>query len=179
MIILHEHYKKEMKTLQKQLQCKSIMQVPRFEKIVINTCISEAIRNPKLLERAAEELTQIAGQKAVITKAQKAVANFKLREGMPLGVKVTLREERMWCFLERLIHVTLPRVRDFRGLSPKGFDGRGNYNMGLKEHIVFPEINYDKVDRIWGMNITICTNSKDDAGAEALLKALGFPFKKK
>ena len=140
---------------------------------------SDAVKNSKLLNKTVDELTAITGQKAVITKAKKAISNFKLREGVPLGAKVTLRREKMWDFLDKFVHFTVPRVRDFRGLSSKGFDGRGNYNMGLKEQIVFPEVNYDKVDKVRGMNITICTSSKDDAGGRALLEALGMPFKKK
>ncbi len=176
---LREKYKKELAPeLKKQLALKNVMQIPGLEKIVINTCISEAVKNAKLLNIAVGELTVITGYKAVITKAKKAISNFKLREGMPLGACVTLREENMWTFLEKLIHFSLPRVRDFRGLSPKGFDGRGNYNMGLKEQIIFPEINYDKVDKVRGMNIKICTSSHNDAGGKALLEALGMPFKK-
>ena len=176
---LQVKYKEEVvKGLQKELGLKSVMQVPRFEKIVINTCISEAVQNPKVLNTAAEEIAAITGQKPVITKAKKAISNFKLREGMPLGARVTLRGDRMWTFFDRLVNLAMPRVRDFRGLSPKGFDGRGNYNMGLKEQIVFPEINYDKVDKIRGMNITICTTAKTDAEAKALLESLGFPFRK-
>ena len=154
------------------------MQIPALEKVVINMTYSDAVKNAKLLNKTVDELTAITGQKAVITKAKKAISNFKLREGMPLGVKVTLRRENMWQFLDKLINFTIPRVRDFRGLSPKGFDGRGNYNMGMKEQIVFPEVNYDKVDKIRGLNITICTSSNDDAGGKALLEALGMPFKK-
>lgn len=157
---------------------RNAMQVPRLEKIVINQSISDAVQNSKVLNTAADELTAITGQKAVITKAKKSISNFKLREGMPIGVRVTLRKEKMWSFFDRLISVSLPRVRDFRGLSSKGFDGRGNYNMGLKEQIVFPEINYDKVDKVRGMNITICTSATNDADGKALLEAFGFPFRK-
>lgn len=162
----------------KSLGLKNFMEVPKIEKIVISSCLPEAVQNSKVLNTAADELTVIAGQKAVITKAKKSLANFKLREGMPLGVTVTLRRERMWSFLDRMISIALPRVRDFRGLPSKGFDGRGNYNMGLKEQIVFPEINYDKVDKVRGMNITIVTTAKDDAQGKALLESFGFPFKK-
>lgn len=165
--------------LVKQLGLKNKMQVPRLEKVVINACINEAVKNPKVLVNAVEELTAITGQKAVVTKAKKAISNFKLREGMPIGAMVTLRKDRMWTFLERLIHLSLPRVRDFRGLSPRGFDGRGNYNMGLKEQIIFPEIDYDRVDSVRGMNITICTSAKNDNEGRALLEALGMPFRKK
>jgi large subunit ribosomal protein L5 len=164
--------------LKKQLGCTSTMQVPRLEKVVINVCLGDATQNPKLVTQAAEELTVIAGQKAVITKAKKAISNFKLRENMPIGARVTLRGDRMWAFMDRLMSLALPRVRDFRGLPPKGFDGRGNYNLGLKEQIVFPEINYDRVDKVRGMNITICTTAKDDAAGKALLEALGMPFRK-
>lgn len=176
---MKETYQKEViPVLKKKLGLSNSMQVPNLEKIVLNVTMSEAVKNPKVLEAAVEELTAIAGQKAVITKAKKAISNFKLREGLPLGAMVTLRRERMWAFLEKLIHVAIPRVRDFRGLSPRGFDGRGNYNMGLKEQIVFPEINYDRVDKVHGLSITICTTSKDDAGGRALLEALGMPFRK-
>ncbi len=177
---LQEKYKKEMiPALQKQFNFKSVMQVPTVEKIVLNTCVSEAVKNPKVLNNVVEDLTTITGQRAVQTKAKKAISNFKLREGMPLGATVTLRREKMWAFLERLVHISIPRVRDFRGLPPKGFDGRGNYNMGLKEQIVFPEIDYDKVDSIRGLNITICTSAKNDAEGKALLEQVGMPFRKK
>ena len=176
---LEQKYKSELApALMKSLACKNSMEIPRLEKITLNVTFGEAVKNPKLLETACDELTVVTGQKAVITKAKKAIANFKLREGMSLGTKVTLRREKMWAFLERFVHVSLPRVRDFRGLSSKGFDGRGNYNMGLKEQIIFPEINYDKVDRVRGMNITFGTSAKTDAGGRALLEALGLPFKK-
>ena len=164
--------------LKTQLGVSSPMQVPRLEKIVINVCLGDATQNPKLVTQAAEELTTLSGQRAVITKAKKAISNFKLRENMPIGARVTLRGDRMWAFLDRLVSLALPRVRDFRGLPPKGFDGRGNYNLGLKEQIVFPEINYDRVDKVRGMNITICTSSEDDSGGRALLEALGMPFRK-
>ncbi len=154
------------------------MQVPRLEKITLSVCLSEAVQNPKILNTVVDEITAISGQKAVITKAKKAISNFKLRAGIPLGVRVTLRREKMWSFMDRLNTLALPRVRDFRGLPSKGFDGRGNYNMGLKEQIVFPEINYDKVDKVRGMNITICTTAKNDAEGRALLEALGMPFRK-
>lgn len=179
MTLLEEKYKKEMvEALKKQLGLSSVMEVPKLEKIVLSVSTGEAVKNPKLLQGVADELTTIAGQKAVITKAKKAIANFKLREGMPLGAMVTLRKDHMWSFLERLIHFTVPRVRDFRGLPPKGFDGRGNYNMGFKEQIIFPEINYDKVDKVRGLNITICTSAKNDVQGKALLEALGVPFRK-
>lgn len=176
---LQEKYHKEVVPgLQKQLGAKSAMQIPRLEKVVINVCLGEATQNPKLVQTAAEELTVITGQKAVITHAKKAISNFKLREGMPIGARVTLRREKMWAFMDRLMNLALPRVRDFRGLPNKGFDGRGNYNLGLKEQIVFPEINYDRVDKVRGMNITICTSAKTDADGRALLEALGMPFRK-
>lgn len=179
MSLMEDKYKKEIvPALMASLKLKSVMQVPRLEKITLSVCISEAVKNPKLVETARDELTAIAGQRAVVTKAKKAIANFKLRQGLPLGTMVTLRREKMWTFLERLIHINMPRVRDFRGLSPKGFDGRGNYNMGLKEQIVFPEIDYDKVDSVRGMNITIGTSAEDDAGGRALLEAFGMPFRK-
>lgn len=177
---LQDKYQKEYApALMKQLGYTNVMQVPRLTKIVLNAGINEAVRNPKVLTTAVEEMSLITGQRAVITKAKKAISNFKLREGMPIGTTVTLRRERMWSFLERLIHLSLPRVRDFRGLSPRGFDGRGNYNMGLKEQIIFPEIDYDKVDSVRGMNITICTTAGSDNEGRALLEALGMPFRKK
>ncbi len=180
MSISKEKYDKELKAqLLKSLGLDNVMMIPTIEKIVINTSISDAVQNPKVLNIASDELTAITGQKAVITKAKKAIANFKLREGMPIGSMVTLRRQKAWTFLDRLIHLTLPRVRDFRGLSPRGFDGRGNYNMGVKEQIIFPEISYDKVDKVRGMNITICTSAKTDAEGKALLEGLGMPFRNK
>ncbi len=177
---IQRKYQKELiPALIKELGLKSPMQVPGLKKIVINVSTSEAVKNPKVLNTAVDEITAITGQKAVITKAKKSISNFKLREGMPIGATVTLRKERMWTFLERLIHLSLPRVRDFRGLSPRGFDGRGNYNMGLKEQIIFPEIDYDKADQVRGMNITICTSAADDNQGRALLEALGMPFRKR
>lgn len=179
-IQLRERYQKEIiPALVKELGLKSRMQVPTLQKIVINLSTNEAVRNPKVLNTAADELTMITGQKAVITKAKKSISNFKLREGMPIGTMVTLRKEKMWTFLERLIHLSLPRVRDFRGLSPRGFDGRGNYNMGLKEQIIFPEIDYDRADSVRGMNITICTSAQTDNQGRALLEQLGMPFRKR
>lgn len=176
---LKETYKKEIvPALFKQLGCESTMQVPRLEKIIISVCSSDVVQNPKLVNGIVEEISAIAGQKAVITKAKKAISNFKLREGIPLGVRVTLRRDRMWSFLDRLQTLALPRVRDFRGLPNKGFDGRGNYNMGLKEQIVFPEINFDKIEKTRGMNITICTTAGSDNDGRALLEALGLPFRK-
>ena len=179
-IQLKEKYKTDMvPSLMKELGLKSKMQVPSLQKIVLNLSTAEAVKNPKVLNTAVEELAAITGQKAVITKSKKSISNFKLREGMPIGAMVTLRKDRMWSFLERLIHLSLPRVRDFRGLSPRGFDGRGNYNMGLKEQIIFPEIDYDKAEHIRGMNITICTSAANDNQGRALLEALGMPFRKR
>lgn len=176
---LQERYQKEIvPALMKQLGKKNVMEVPNLEKITLSVSTSEAVTNGKILNAVVDEITTIAGQKAVITKAKKAISNFKLREGLPIGVRVTLRRERMWAFLDRLNTLALPRVRDFRGLPSKGFDGRGNYNMGLKEQIVFPEINYDRVEKVRGMNITICTNAENDADGKALLEALGVPFRK-
>lgn len=176
---LKEQYKKDIiPHLMKKMSYKSSMQVPRLEKIVISVCTSDAVQNPKIVNGIVDEISLIAGQKAVITKAKKAISNFKLRKGIPLGVRVTLRREKMWSFLDRLQALALPRVRDFRGLPSKGFDGRGNYNMGLREQIVFPEINYDKVEKVRGMNITICTTAGTDNDGRALLEALGMPFRK-
>ena len=152
------------------------MQVPGLEKIVVNTCLKDAITNRKILDVAAAEIGLITGQKPVITRARKSIANFKLRDGMPLGAKVTLRSTKMWEFLDRMIAVAIPRIRDFRGLDPNGFDGRGNYSMGLTEQIVFPEIDYDKVQRVTGMNITFVTSATTDEEGRALLRALGMPF---
>ncbi len=172
-------YKKEIApVLMKELGLTNMMELPKLEKIVINQTFADAVQNAKLLNTAAEEIAAITGQKPVITKAKKSISNFKLREGMPIGVSVTLRKEKMWSFFDRLISVALPRVRDFRGVNARGFDGRGNYDMGLKEQTVFPEIVYDKVDKTRGMNITICTSAKNDAEGKALLDAFGFPFRK-
>ena len=165
------------KALFEQFKYENEMQVPRLEKIVINMGVGEATANSKKPSVAAEDLALIAGQKPVVTRARKSIAGFKVREQMPIGTKVTLRQERMYEFLDRLVTIALPRVRDFRGLNPKSFDGRGNYAMGIKEHIVFPEINYDKVDQIWGMDIVVCTTAKTDDEARALLKAFNFPFR--
>lgn len=154
----------------------NVMMVPRLQKIVLNTSLKEAIQNVKLIEKAADELTVIAGQKAVITRAKKSIANFKLREGVPIGCRVTLRGTRMWEFFDRLVSVAIPRIRDFRGVNPKGFDGRGNCSMGLTEQLLFPEISYDQVQHIHGMNIAFVTTAKTDAEGRALLKALGMPF---
>ena len=159
-----------------ELGYKNVMQVPKLEKVVINICVSDATQDSKKIQAAYDDLMQIAGQKPVITKAKNSIASFKLREGMNIGVKVTLRKDRMYEFIDRLVNIALPRVRDFRGLSKKSFDGNGNYSLGLKEQLVFPEINYDKVDKIRGMDITICSTARNDADALALLKALNFPI---
>ncbi|MBB6411413.1 50S ribosomal protein L5 [Mesorhizobium newzealandense] len=165
------------KALQEQFGYENEMQVPRIDKIVLNMGVGEATGDSKKPSIAAEDLAMIAGQKAVVTRARNSIAGFKVREKMPIGAKVTLRKERMYEFLDRLVNIALPRVRDFRGLNPKSFDGRGNYAMGIKEHIVFPEINYDKVDQIWGMDVIVCTTAKTDDEARALLKAFNFPFR--
>lgn len=163
--------------LREQFGYKNVMELPRLDKIVLNMGVGEAVNDTKKVKSAADELQKIAGQKPVITHARKSIAGFKVREHMPLGVKVTLRKTRMYEFLDRLVTIALPRVRDFRGLNPNAFDGRGNYAMGLKEHIVFPEINYDQIDQVWGMDIVICTTAKNDDEARALLKAFNFPFR--
>jgi large subunit ribosomal protein L5 len=165
------------KALREQFGYENEMQVPRIDKIVLNMGVGEATGDSKKPSIAAEDLAMIAGQKAVVTRARNSIAGFKVREKMPIGAKVTLRKERMYEFLDRLVNIALPRVRDFRGLNPKSFDGRGNYAMGIKEHIVFPEINYDKVDQIWGMDVIVCTTAKTDDEARALLKAFNFPFR--
>ena len=175
---LKEQYRKEIvPAMVAQFGYKSVMQVPRIEKIVLNMGVGEATADKKLLDNAVADMQKIAGQKPVITKARKAIAGFKIREGYPIGTMVTLRHERMFEFLDRLIAIALPRVRDFRGVSGKGFDGRGNYNMGVKEQIIFPEIEYDKIDKVRGMNITITTSAASDAECKALLAAFKFPFK--
>lgn len=177
---LHDLYKDTVVAeLQKQFGYKSVMQVPRIEKITLNMGVGEAIADKKVLEHATNDLTAISGQKPVTTVARKSVAGFKIREGYPIGTKVTLRGERMWEFLERLISISIPRIRDFRGLNPKSFDGRGNYSMGVREQIIFPEIQYDKIDKIRGLDITITTSAKDNEEGLALLSAFEFPFKKK
>ena len=165
------------KALLEQFKYDNEMQVPRLDKIVLNMGVGEATADSKKPSVAAEDLALIAGQKAVVTHARNSIAGFKVRENMPIGAKVTLRKERMYEFLDRLVTIALPRVRDFRGLNPKSFDGRGNYAMGIKEHIIFPEIDYDKVDQIWGMDIIVCTTAKTDDEARALLKAFNFPFR--
>jgi len=165
------------KAMTEKFGYKNVMEVPRISKIVLNMGVGEATQDRKKVEQASQEMELIAGQKPVVTKAKKSIAQFKLREGMAIGCKVTLRRERMYEFLDRLVTVAMPRIRDFRGLNPKSFDGRGNYAMGIKEHIVFPEINYDKVDQIWGMDIIVCTTAKTDDEARALLKGFNFPFR--
>ncbi len=180
MSTLKEHYESACRPrLQEQLNYKNVMEIPRLEKVVLNMGLGEAVQNPKIVEHAAQELSIIAGQKSVVTKAKKSIAGFKLREGMPIGCRVTLRHEKMFDFLSRLINISLPRVRDFRGVSPKGFDGRGNYSLGIKEHIIFPEIDFDKIDKIRGLNITIVTTAKTDNEGRALLRLLGMPFREK
>ncbi len=176
---LHDLYKDTVVAeLQKKFGYKSVMQVPRIEKITLNMGVGEAIADKKVLEHATNDLTAISGQKPITTVARKSVAGFKIREGYPIGAKVTLRGERMWEFLERLISISVPRIRDFRGLNPKSFDGRGNYSMGVREQIIFPEIEYDKIDKIRGMDITITTTAKSNEEGHALLTAFNFPFKK-
>lgn len=175
---LQEFYKDQVvKQLQEQFGYKSIMEVPRITKITLNMGVGEAVADKKVLEHAVADMTKIAGQKPIITKARKSVAGFKVREGWPIGCKVTLRRERMYEFLDRLISIAIPRIRDFRGLSPKSFDGRGNYSMGVKEQIIFPEIEYDKIDALRGMDITITTTARTDEEGRALLKAFNFPLK--
>ncbi len=175
---LQEQYKQTIvPQLQKELGLENVMQIPRITKITLNMGVGEAIGNKKILEHATDDMTRISGQKPVITKARKSVANFKVREGWPIGCKVTLRRERMYEFLDRLISVAIPRIRDFRGLPAKAFDGRGNYSMGLREQIVFPEVDYDKIDVIRGLDVTITTSAASDVHARALLKAFNFPIR--
>jgi large subunit ribosomal protein L5 len=175
---LRERYRTEIQPgLMKEMGYKNPMEVPRLEKVVVNVGLGEAVQNVKALDAAVEDLTAITGQKPVVTRARKAIANFKLRADMPIGCAVTLRGERMYEFLDRLFNVALPRVRDFRGVSDRSFDGRGNYSLGIREQIIFPEINLDKVDKVRGMTVVIVTTAGDDAGGKALLKALGMPFR--
>ena len=177
---IHKKYKESVvPKLMETFQYKNVMMVPRLTKIVLNTSIKEGIQNSKLIDAAANELSLIAGQKAVITRARKSIANFKLREGMPIGARVTLRNHMMWEFFDRFTSVAVPRIRDFRGLKAKGFDGRGNYNMGITEQIIFPEINYDQIKKITGMNVTFVTTAKTDDEAYTLLKELGLPLQDK
>ncbi len=176
---LHEVYKdKVVAELQEKFGYSSVMQVPQIEKITLNMGVGEALADKKILENAVADLEAISGQKPLITKARKSVAGFKIREGYPIGCKVTLRGERMWDFFERLVSIAIPRIRDFRGVSAKSFDGRGNYSMGVREQIIFPEIDYDKVDRVRGLDITITTSAKTNDEGRALLEAFNFPFKK-
>ena len=176
---LHEHYQKTVvPALMEQFEYSSVMQVPRITKITLNMGVGEAVTDKKVMQAAVDEMTRIAGQKPVVTKARKSVAAFKIREGWPIGCKVTLRRRQMYEFLDRLISVAFPRVRDFRGVSPRAFDGRGNFSVGLKEQIVFPEIDYDKVDAIRGMDITITTTARTNEEGEALLREFNFPLRK-
>jgi len=175
---LRERYKQDVRDkLSQEFGYQNVHQVPRLSKIVVNIGLGEATQNPKLLDNAVEELAQITGQRPVVRRARKSVANFKLREGQSIGTMVTLRGERMWEFLDRLVNVALPQVRDFKGVSLKAFDGRGNYTLGIREQIIFPEINYDSVEHITGMNVTVCTSASTDDEAKALLKHLGVPFR--
>ena len=179
MNILKERYQKEMvPSLMKSLELENVMQVPRLLKVVVNIGMGEANENPKTLDAAVTDLTTITGQKPVITKARKDISNFKLRAGRAIGVKVTLRGDKMWAFVDRLLNVVLPRVRDFRGVSPDAFDGRGNYTLGLREQLIFPEIEYDKIDKVRGMEITMVTTAANDEQATLLLRELGMPFRK-
>jgi large subunit ribosomal protein L5 len=175
---MQERYQEAVPVLQKTFSYRNIMEVPRIEKVVINIGLGEAMDDSKALEAALTDLTTIAGQKPIQTKARKSIANFKLREGRIIGSKVTLRGYRMWAFLDRLVNVALPRVRDFRGVSPNSFDGRGNYTLGLRDQLIFPEIEYDKIDKLRGMEITIVTTAKNDEHSRELLRFLGMPFRK-
>jgi large subunit ribosomal protein L5 len=176
---LKEKYQVELvPQLQKDLQLNNVMEVPRVSKVVVNMGLGEAIQNIKIIETAIQELTSITGQKAVVTKAKKSIATFKLREGMPIGCRVTLRRDRAYEFLDRLINIALARVRDFKGVTPKGFDGRGNYTLGIQEEIIFPEIDYEQIDKVKGMNVTIVTTARTDEEGRALLAAMGMPFRK-
>ena len=175
---LKEQYKKDIRPgLQKTLGFNNLMQVPEIKKITLNMGVGEVLQDKKAIEKAQSDMENLSGQKALITRAKKSVASFKIREGMPIGVKVTLRKDRMYEFLDRLMNLAIPRVRDFRGCSVKAFDGNGNYTLGVTEQLIFPEIDYDKIDRVRGMDITIVTSASDDMGGRALLRALGFPFR--
>lgn len=175
---LQDFYKSDVvPKLKDKFAYKNPMQVPKIEKVIVNMGLGEALENVKIIDSAAQEIGIITGQKPVVTKARKSISNFKLREGVPIGVKVTLRRDRMYFFLDKLMGIALPRVRDFKGVSPKGFDGRGNYTLGVKEQIIFPEINYDKIDKIKGMNITIVTTARTDEEGLELLRLLGMPFR--
>jgi large subunit ribosomal protein L5 len=176
---LKDHYREVVRdALVERFGYANPMQIPKLDKIVLNMGLGEAVQNPKIVEGAAQELTLVAGQKAVVTNAKKSIAGFKLREGMPIGCRVTLRGDKMYDFFSKLVNIALPRVRDFRGVSPKGFDGRGNYSLGVKEQIIFPEIDYDKIDKIKGLNITIVTTAPTNAEGLLLLSLMGMPFKK-
>ena len=175
---MKQHYNDVLRDeLIKEFSLKNVMQVPKLEKIILNMGVGAGVDDKKKVAIAADELTLIAGQKSIITRSRKSIAGFKLREGMAVGTKVTLRKNRMYEFIDRLVHIAMPRIRDFRGLNPKSFDGRGNFAMGIKEHIVFPEIDYDKVDQILGLDIIVCTTTENDDEARALLKGFDFPFK--
>ena len=177
---LQEYYKETVvKKLQDEFSYKSVMEVPRITKITLNMGVGDAVADKKVMEHAVSDMTKIAGQKPIVRNARKSIAGFKIRDGWPIGCKVTLRRNKMYEFFDRLVNVSIPRIRDFRGLSPKSFDGRGNYSMGIREQIIFPEIEYDKIDTIRGMDITIVTTAKSDEEAKALLKAFSFPFKSK
>lgn len=179
-VALKEKYLNEIKpTLYKELNYKNIMEIPKISKVIVNMGVGEALQNPKVLDSANNDLTQISGQKPLITRAKKSIAGFKLRKGMAIGCRVTLRGNRMYEFLDRLLNVALPRIRDFKGVSDKSFDGRGNFNFGLKEQVIFPEIDYDKIDKLRGMDVTIVTTAKTDKEAQALLTKFGMPFSKK
>ena len=172
------HYEKVVREeMKKEFSYENVMQIPRIEKIVLNMGVGEAVNDRKKVDSAAKDLSMIAGQRAVITRARKSIATYKVRDDMPIGAKVTLRGDRMYEFVDRLVTIALPRVKDFRGLNPKSFDGRGNFAMGLKEHIVFPEIDYDQVDEVWGMDVIVCTTAKSDDEARALLRGFNFPFR--
>jgi large subunit ribosomal protein L5 len=176
---LKERYQNEIApALMKSLNLSNVMEVPHIEKVVVNIGVGEALDNPKALEAAVADMTAITGQKPIIQKARKSIANFKLREGRAIGVKVTLRGDRMWSFVDRLLNIALPRVRDFRGISPNAFDGRGNYTLGLREQLVFPEIDYDKIDKLRGLEITIVTSARNDDEARQMLQMFGMPFRK-
>lgn len=179
MVRLQEQYRNEvMPQLRTQFEYGNVMQVPRITKVTINMGLGEAVKDKKVVDHAMSDLAALAGQQPVITYTRKSIAGFKIRDGWPIGCKVTLRRDRMWEFLDRFIHVAAPRIRDFRGFSPKSFDGRGNYNLGVREQIIFPELEFDKVDRIRGMDITITTTANTDEEGQALLEAFGFPFRK-
>jgi large subunit ribosomal protein L5 len=176
---LKEKYQNEMiPLLQEKFAYKSVMEIPKFEKVVINIGLGEAVANTKVLDAAVEDLTLISGQKPIVTRAKKSIATFKLREGMPIGAKVTLRGDRMYDFIDKLVNIVLPRVRDFRGVSPKAFDGRGNYSLGLKEQLIFPEIDYEKVDKVRGLEVVFVTTAKTDEEGRELLRLSGMPFSK-